>query len=72
MVKGRLVCFILPFRLKNRYTLIEQSAYLVLLKMALTNTIQLYNYIANNQSTYSCSLCVYAFELYNVYDVTVK
>ena len=38
MVKG-------PLRLKDQYTLIEQSAHLALLKMSFTNTIQLYNYL---------------------------
>ena len=64
------VCFMLPFRLKDQYTLIEQLAYLVFLKLAFTNTTQL----AHNQSIAIALHDVYnyAVEVYNVCDVTVK
>ena len=56
---------------KDLYTLIEQSAHLVLLKIGiyLHHTAIL---LVNNQSSYSCPWCVYAVEVYKVYDVTVK
>ena len=47
MVKGRVAppkCwFNIATQIKDQYTLIVQSAHLVLLKLAFTNAIQLYN-----------------------------
>ena len=51
MIKGRVALpkrlFHVATRTDNQYTLIEQSAHLVLLKLAITNTTQLHNYIAH-------------------------
>ena len=57
MVKGRVAppkcLFYINTQIeKHQYTLIEQSAHSVLLKLAFTNTIQLYSYLAHNQSSY--------------------
>ena len=57
MVKGRVAppkcLFYINTQIeKDQYTLIEQSAHTVLLKLAFTNTIQLYSYLAHNQSSY--------------------
>ena len=52
VVKGRVplpnVCFMLPLKLKDRYTLIEQLVYQVLLKLAFSNSTQLYNQLMIN------------------------
>ena len=47
MVKGKVApprcLFHVATQIEDQYTLIEQSAHLILLKLAFTNTIQLYN-----------------------------
>ena len=50
---------------KDRSTVIEHSLHLVWLKLGFTNSTQIYNYIAHNQSSYSCPWYVYEVEVYN-------